>query len=70
MKAVEEQPTAYDVDRVVERIEAIKGNENGACDEENCGYCKYFNTCWDGEMCDLLALDKAIDIVKEGGKNE
>lgn len=31
---------------------------------------KYFNTCWDGEMSDKLALDKAIKIVKGGGIDE
>lgn len=67
MKAVDEQPTAFDVDKVVERIESIKENEQGACTDEQCGYCNYFNDCWDGEMCDKLALDKAIEIVKGGG---
>lgn len=59
--------TAYDVDKVVGCIEAIKEKENGACDEEDCGYCKYFNTCCDGDMSDRFALDKAIEIVKGGG---
>jgi len=66
-EAVDEQPTAFDVDKVVERIESIKENEQGACTDEQCGYCNYFNDCWDGEMCDKLALDKAIEIVKGGG---
>lgn len=64
---IDEQPTAFDVDKVVERIESIKENEQGACTDEQCGYCNYFNDCWDGEMCDKLALDKAIEIVKGGG---
>lgn len=64
---METQPVAYDVDKVVGCIEAIKEKENGACDEEDCGYCKYFNTCCDGDMSDRLALDKAIEIVKGGG---
>ena len=62
---VDNQPTAFDVEKVIERLEAIK--ENGACDGENCGHCKYFKTCWEGEMSDRLALDKAIKIVKGGG---
>ena len=66
-EAVDKQPTAFDVDKVVERIESIKENEQGACTDEQCGYCNYFNDCWDGEMCDKLALDKAIEIVKGGG---
>lgn len=65
---LKEQPTAYDVDKVVGCIEAIK--ENGACDEEDCGYCKYLNPCWDGDMSDRLALDKAIEIVKGGERDD
>ena len=63
-------PTAFDVDEVVERIENIKRNEDGACSEEECGYCKYFRECWDGEMRDFLALDKAIEIIKGGVVDE
>lgn len=62
------RPTAYDMDKVIEHIEFIK--ENGACAREDCGHCKYFMTCWDGEMSDRLALDKAIEIVKRGGRDE
>ena len=68
MKAVEEQPTAYDPDKVIEQLESIQ--ENGACATEDCGYCKYLKTCWDGEMSDRLSLDKAIEIVKRGGRDE
>lgn len=62
------RPTAYDMDKVIEHIEFIK--ENGVCAREDCGHCKYFKTCWDGEMSDRLALDKAIEIVKRGGRDE
>ena len=64
---IDEQPTAFDVDKVVEQIESIKEKEQGACTDEQCGFCDYFNDCQDGDMCDKLALDKAIEIVKEGG---
>lgn len=64
---VNNQPTAFDVDKVVEQIESIKEKEQGACTDEQCRFCEYFNDCWDGDMCDKLALDKAIEIVKEGG---
>lgn len=63
---VNEQPTAFDVDKVVEQIESIKEKEQGACTDEQCELCNYFNDCQDGDMCDKLALDKAIEIVKEG----
>ena len=64
---INNQPTAFDVDKVVEQIESIKEKEQGACTDEQCRFCEYFNDCWDGDMCDKLALDKAIEIVKEGG---
>ena len=66
-RVIGKQPTAYDVDKVVEQIVSIKEKEQGACTDEQCGLCDYFNDCWDGEMCDKLALDKAIEIVKAGG---
>nr|DAK83090.1 MAG TPA: Protein of unknown function (DUF2800) [Caudoviricetes sp.] len=64
---IDEQPTAFDVDKVVEQIESIKEKEYRACTDAQCGFCDYSNDCWDGEMCDKLALDKAIGLVKEGG---
>ncbi len=67
LQSVDEQPTAYDVHKVVEQIESIKEKEQGACTDEQCGGCNYFSDCWDGEMSDKLALDKAIEIVKGGG---
>lgn len=67
LEKIDEQPTAFDVDKVVEQIESIKEKEQGACTDEQCGFCDYFNDCQDGDMCDKLALDKAIEIVKEGG---
>lgn len=64
---IDNQPTAFDVDKVVEQIESIKEKEQGACTDEQCRFCEYSNDCWDSDMCDKLALDKAIEIVKEGG---
>jgi hypothetical protein len=64
---VNRQPTTFDVNKVVEQIESIKEKEYRACTDEQCGLCDYFNDCWDGEMRDKLALDKAIGLVKEGG---
>ena len=62
-----EQPTAYDVDEVVKQIEDVREKECVACTDTDCGYCKYSKECWDGEMGDKLALDKAIEIAKGGG---
>ena len=64
---IDEQPTAFDVDKVIEQIGSIKEKECVACSDQECGYCKYFNTCICGDNADKLALDKAIEIVEDGG---
>lgn len=64
-RLVEEQPTAYDVNKVVAELEAIR--KKGACRGECCLNCEYYRTCCEGEKSDRLALDKAIKIVKGGG---
>ena len=68
IKAVEDQPTAYDANNVVSDLEQLK--LDGACNNEDCGYCKYFNECWDGDMNEEHAIDMAIEIVKRGGLDE
>lgn len=67
LEKIDEQPTAFDVDKVVEQIESIKEKEYTACSEQACGYCRYLSTCSCGDKADKLALDRAIEIVKEGG---
>nr|DAF92898.1 MAG TPA: Cas system-associated protein [Siphoviridae sp. ctX5W26] len=69
-RMIEEEPTVFDVDKVVERIEDIKRNEDGACSEQECRYCKYSRECWCGGMGDFLALYKAIEIIKCGIAND
>lgn len=63
---IEEQPTSFDVENVVSKLEQLK--LDGAC--EDCGYCEYFNECWDGDMSEEHAIDMAIEIVKRGGIDE
>ena len=63
---IEEQPTAFDVENVVSNLEQLK--LDGAC--EDCGYCEYFNECWDGDMSKEHAIDMAIERVKRGGRDE
>lgn len=65
---IEEQPTAFDVEKAIGQIEAIK--EKGACYDEQCKQCKYLDHCWDGEESGSLAFDKAIEIVNRGGRDE
>ena len=66
-EAVDEQPTAFDVDEVVRQIKDVKDKEYVACTDQKCGYCKYLSTCSCGDKADKLALDCAIEIVKGGG---
>lgn len=63
---IDSQPTAFDVENVVSNLEQLK--LGGAC--EDCGYCEYFNECWDGDMSEEHAIDMAIEIVKRGGIDE
>lgn len=65
-RMIKEQPTAFDVENVVSNLEQLK--LGGAC--EDCGYCEYFNECWDGDMSEEHAIDMAIEIVKRGGIDE
>lgn len=58
-----EQPTAFDMEKVVSNLEQLK--LDGAC--ECCVYCKYRNECLDGDMNEEHAIDMAIEIVKRGG---
>lgn len=69
-RIVKEQPTAFDVEEVVKQLESIKEKEYGVCSDEDCGYCKYFSRCRYGNMAYMLTLDKAIEIVKRGGRDE
>ena len=68
MKAVEEQPTAFDVENVVSNLEQLE--LDGACNNENCVNCRYYGDCVAGEKREELALDKAIEILKRGGTDE
>lgn len=64
---IDEQPTAFDVDKVLDQIKSIKEKEYVACSEQECGYCRYLSTCSCGDKADKLALDRAIEIVKGSG---
>ena len=58
-----EQPTAYDIDKVIEELEEIKGS---ACDGKSCSECEYTSDCLEGEQSEKVAIDKAIEIVNQG----
>ena len=50
---IKEQPTAYDVDKVVEKLEEIRVKKT--CNKEKCDT---------KELCRICVVDDAIEIVK------
>jgi hypothetical protein len=67
LKKIDEQPTAFDVDKVVEQLEDIKRKKYRACQDVICEDCKYSKDCCECDESDKLALDMAVEIVKGGG---
>lgn len=63
---INEQPTAYDVERVVDGLEDIKEAVSG-CFGTMCSECKYTKKCYAGELSYKVAIDNAISVVKRGG---
>ena len=53
---ISEQPTAYDIDKVVEKLEEIRAKKT--CNKEKCDT---------KEICRICVVDDAIEIVKNGG---
>ena len=53
---IKSQPTAYDVDKVVEQLEEIRVKKT--CNKEKCDT---------KELCRICVVDDAIKIVKGGG---
>lgn len=67
-KLLDEQPTAFDIDEVVEQIEDLK--EEDVCTLTSCKLCKYNGQCYVGDYADQkIAFDLAIKIVKGGAIN-
>ena len=50
------QPTAYSVEKVVEKLEEIRAKDT--CNKEKCDT---------KELCRICVVDDAIEIVKQGG---
>ena len=59
LSTIMEQPTTYDVDKVVEELEKIR--EKKTCNKEKCDT---------KEICRICVVDDAIEIVKQGGKEQ
>lgn len=68
MMEIDEQPTAYDTDKVVEQLQEMK--EEDACKNISCVLCKYTAECMAGEMGEKVAIDRAIEIVEGGGAKD
>lgn len=63
---LDEQPTAFDMDKVIEQLEELKGKN--CCDNILCALCKYNDECYlDSNAEQKLAIDSTIKIVKGGG---
>ena len=66
MMEIDEQPTAFDVDKVVEQLNNLK--EKDVCEDCSCILCKYNEECRPGTYADQKVItDRAIEIVKGGG---
>lgn len=66
LNLINRQPTAYDVDAVVERLEKEKQASTSAKAEAIIGMCGASANHYGGEEC---AYQRAIEIVKGGGVN-
>ena len=63
---IREQPTAYDMDKVVEELEELKNKD--VCDYLDCDVCLYTDKCSaETDQSNNLKWDKAIEIVKQSG---
>ena len=58
-KYLDLQPTAYDIDKIVEELEKIRAKET--CNKEKCDT---------KEICRICVVDDAIEIVKQGGVSD
>ena len=56
---IKNQPTAYDIDKVVEQFEEIRVKKT--CNKEKCDT---------KEICRICVVDDAIEIVKQGGVSD
>ena len=56
---IDEQPTAYDADKVAEELKRIRAKKT--CNKEKCDT---------KELCRICVVDDAIEIVKHGGVSD
>ena len=65
LEMIDEQPTAYDVEKVVEELHEFSLNTIPYCNEM-----LREDLCDDSNDCDYCKLQHAIEIVRKGGVND
>lgn len=60
-KVIDAQPTAYNVEKVVEQLEDMKKEETEGCSTIKGKYCSEY------KFCGCCIIDRAIEIVRKGG---
>ena len=63
-KLIAKWNTRKPMDNIVEKLEALKNGASG-CNGVMCENCEYNDICFEGEQSFKVALDKAINIVKQ-----
>ena len=66
---IKDQPTAYDVEKVIDELEELKNKD--ICDYLDCDVCLYYKKCGvETDQSNNLKWDKAIEIVKQGSVSD
>lgn len=63
LEKIENQPTAFDVEKVIEKLQVLSDKADddiAVCEADTC---QYYDGYGDG-------LDRAIEIIKRGGRDE
>ena len=66
LRIIDEQPTAYNVDKVIQEIEEFKDMDSR---EQHCVETKELDKCGDFDDCEQCMLEKTISFIKAGGVN-
>lgn len=69
VRLIDNQPTAYDIDKVVEELKELRKKD--VCDYLDCNVCLYTDKCSaETDQSNNIKWDKAIEIVKQGGVSD
>lgn len=61
LRIIDEQPTAYDAEKVVAELEEMRNEDSQGCKDV------VGRKCFSYIDCGLCIMDRAIDIVRKGG---